>query len=158
MVGSGGVVGGVVGSGGSVGEGSVVGGIGVIVGTVCRKGLCPGAAHSSGPVVSPTIDVASSASSSMPMFRLIMPSVGSIVPCPVGVSRLECISIGQPSRYSYVTSSIISVSSCKSKVRTLSLVDCGSGAARSRSAPGGRAIVSETGTLSAPACFWISSV
>lgn len=44
-----GVGGGIVGTGG----GSVGGlGVGVRVGTVCRDGLCPGAAHRSGPVVS----------------------------------------------------------------------------------------------------------
>lgn len=70
--------------------GEVAPGVGVRVGIVCREGFCPGAAHSSGQVVSPMIDAARSASS-MPIRRLITPSLGSIVPRPAGVSRLKCI-------------------------------------------------------------------
>lgn len=43
------------GGGGNVGVGG--GGVGVRVGTVCRSGHCPGAAHRSEPVANPTINI-----------------------------------------------------------------------------------------------------
>jgi len=51
------------GGGGSVGDGTGVGD-----GTVCRSGLCPGAAHRSGPAVNPTISIPNSTSQSIPLF------------------------------------------------------------------------------------------
>ena len=61
------VGGGLVGAGGGF-AGAGVFGLGVRVGTVCRSGLCPGAAHRSGPAVNPTISIPNSTSQSMTLF------------------------------------------------------------------------------------------
>jgi hypothetical protein len=60
----------VVGGGGdSVGDGP---GDGVCVGTVCRAGLCPGAAHKSGPVISAIVNVTDSTSQSTAIFLFML--------------------------------------------------------------------------------------
>ena len=63
-----------------VGGGSVGGDSGVRVGIVCRNGLCPDEAHSSGPAIIPMIAVATSADSSIHIVRFMMLSSFFIVP------------------------------------------------------------------------------
>jgi hypothetical protein len=57
------------------GDGSSVGdGTGVRVGTVCRAGLCPGAAHKSGPVISATVNITNSTIQSIAFFLFMASS------------------------------------------------------------------------------------
>jgi hypothetical protein len=70
-VGIGSVVGGglVGGGGGSVGDGTDV-----RVGTVCRAGLCPGAAHRSGPFISAIVNIINSTIQSTAFFLFMASS------------------------------------------------------------------------------------
>lgn len=67
--------------GGSVGDGVAGADVGVRVGTVCRSGLCPGAAHRSAPAINPTISTPSNPSPNMTLCIFIVSSPHGLHAC-----------------------------------------------------------------------------